>query len=76
MAYWDVHSVIFPQTDGKGVYKTSLSGEYIHAARTFSFSKQDLWQLTLGSIDHIFAPDTIKTLLHNKWQLACPWWLL
>ncbi|XP_025077918.1 adenosine deaminase-like protein [Pomacea canaliculata] len=59
-------------TDGKGVYKTSLSGEYIHAARTFSFSKQDLWQLTLGSIDHIFAPDTIKTLLHNKWQLACP----
>ena len=60
------------QTDGTGVYMTSLSHEYAHAASTFNFSKQDLWHLSLASIDSIFAPERVKMKLKERWQAAWP----
>lgn len=59
-------------TDGKGVYTTSLSDEYAHCASTFDFSKKDLWLLSLASIDCIFAPDSVKQTLREKWQTQYP----
>lgn len=62
--------MIYLQTDGKGVYQTSLTKEYIHVARTFNFSKNDLWHLSLASIEYIFAPETVKNKLKDKWNTA------
>lgn len=59
-------------TDGKGVYKTTLSEEYAHAARTFNFSKASLWHLSVAAIDCIFAPDSVKATLKEKWHLQYP----
>lgn len=59
-------------TDGPGVYITSLSVEYAHAACTFNFSKQDLWKLSVASIEYIFAPESVKQMLRQKWDAACP----
>lgn len=62
----------FHQTDGPGVYLTSVSEEYAHAARTFGFSKKDLWHLSVASIDFIFAPESVKNKLRERWQEAFP----
>ncbi|KAK7116274.1 N6-Methyl-AMP deaminase-like [Littorina saxatilis] len=59
-------------TDGTGVYQTTVSEEYAHAARTFNFSRKDLWHLSLASIDCIFAPESVKNKLREKWQAAFP----
>ncbi|XP_076465708.1 N6-Methyl-AMP deaminase-like [Babylonia areolata] len=59
-------------TDGSGVYMTSVSEEYMHAARTFNFSKKDLWLISNASIDSSFAPESVKERLREKWQLARP----
>ena len=51
---------------------TSVSEEYAHAARTFGFSKKDLWHLSVASIDFIFAPESVKNKLRERWQEAFP----
>lgn len=51
------------QTDDKGVFSTTLSEEYCLAASNFGLTKQDLWQLSLDAINHIFEDDEIKTQL-------------
>lgn len=57
----------FFQTDGKGVFQCSLSGEYILAAKAFHLSQEELWQLSEKSIDYIFADDKTKKKLKSQW---------
>lgn len=54
-------------TDDKGVFSTSLSEEYSIAAETFGLSRRQIWDLSFNSIDHIFANETVKTELREKW---------
>ena len=54
------------QTDDKGVFNTSLSEELELAAKSFNLSDQDLWQLSLSTVDHIFASEDIKIRLRQK----------
>jgi adenosine deaminase len=56
------------QTDDKGVFSTTLSAEYAIAAATFDLSRQDVWDLSYASIDHIFADDSVKQTLRAAWQ--------
>lgn len=57
----------FFQTDGKGVFQCSLSGEYILAAKAFQLGQEELWQLSEKSIDYIFADDKTKKKLKSQW---------
>ena len=50
------------------MYLTTASEEYAHAARTFNFSRSELFDISLASIDSIFAPESVKTKLRRKWQ--------
>ncbi|XP_041366818.1 adenosine deaminase-like protein isoform X2 [Gigantopelta aegis] len=54
-------------TDGKGVYQTTVSNEYVQAAEAFNLSRQNLWDLSFDSINHIFASDNVKSMLRAKW---------
>ncbi|KAL8575405.1 hypothetical protein ACOMHN_000021 [Nucella lapillus] len=72
-AFWlkKKHPVILC-TDGTGVYVTSVSEEFAHAARTFHLTRPDLWRLSLAAIDSCFAPDTVKAQLRDQWHRARP----
>lgn len=56
------------QTDDKGVFATELSQEYKLAATTFGLSQEAVWKLSQQAIDYIFAPDTVKEQLKQKWR--------
>ncbi|KAH3830226.1 adenosine deaminase-like protein isoform X2 [Dreissena polymorpha] len=53
-------------TDDKGVFSTTLSNEYSVAADTFNLSRDQVWQLSLDSIDHLFSDDEVKRKLRHK----------
>lgn len=55
-------------TDDKGVFNTTLSQEYEHAASAFSLSKDSLWQLTFTAIDYIFDSEKMKKELRTRWS--------
>eukprot|EP00128_Syssomonas_multiformis_P002371 Colp12_sorted_trinity150504_noHs@17098 len=55
-------------TDDKGVFDTTLSKEYAHAARHFSLSKQQLYELSKQAIEYIFADETVKQQLREMWD--------
>lgn len=55
-------------TDDKGVFATELSQEYKLAATTFGLSQEAVWKLSQQAIDYIFAPDTVKEQLKQKWR--------
>ena len=55
-------------TDDKGVFSTSLSQEYLLAAETFDLTKEQVWDLSYNSIDHIFAESEIKDALRAEWK--------
>lgn len=55
------------QTDDKGVFSTDLSQEYQLAASTFGLDREAVWKLSREAIDCIFAPDTVKQQLKQKW---------
>lgn len=57
----------FLQTDDKGVFSTSLSEEFHIAAQTFNLSKDQLWNISLQSLDYIFADEKTKEYLKQKW---------
>ena len=50
-------------TDDKGVFSTTLSEEYAIAGETFFLSHEELWQLALHAVDHIFELDLKNELL-------------
>ncbi|KAK2842441.1 hypothetical protein Q5P01_012641 [Channa striata] len=54
-------------TDDKGVFCTDLSQEYQLAASTFGLSHQAVWKLSEKAIDCIFASETVKKQLKQKW---------
>ncbi|XP_071351862.1 N6-Methyl-AMP deaminase [Trachinotus anak] len=54
-------------TDDKGVFSTALSQEYQLAASTFGLSREAVWKLSQQAIDCIFAPETVKQQLKQKW---------
>ena len=56
------------QTDDKGVFSTTLSQEYSIIADTLNLTEHQLWQLSLGSIDYIFAEDSVKHNLKQQWE--------
>ncbi|XP_068459628.1 adenosine deaminase-like protein [Clinocottus analis] len=55
-------------TDDKGVFSTDLSQEYQLAASTFGLSREAVWNLSQQAIDCIFAPDSVKQQLKQKWD--------
>lgn len=55
-------------TDDKGVFATDLSQEYKMAATSFGLDRQAVWKLSEQAIDYIFAPDTVKEQLKQKWR--------
>ncbi|XP_037307848.1 adenosine deaminase-like protein [Pungitius pungitius] len=59
-------------TDDKGVFSTNLSQEYQLAATTFGLSHEAIWKLSQQAIDCIFAPDTVKRQLKQKWDAMKP----
>ncbi|KAL0968697.1 hypothetical protein UPYG_G00270340 [Umbra pygmaea] len=54
-------------TDDKGVFCTDLSQEYHLAASAFSLTQEDMWGHSFKAIDCIFAPDSIKQHLRQRW---------
>ncbi|XP_041066657.1 adenosine deaminase-like protein isoform X2 [Carcharodon carcharias] len=55
-------------TDGKGVFASNLSQEYQIAEATFNLSKAQIWELSYQSINHIFAPESVKCDLKKRWN--------
>ncbi|KAK7877526.1 hypothetical protein WMY93_031772 [Mugilogobius chulae] len=55
-------------TDDKGVFATDLSQEYKMAATTFGLGREAVWKLSQQAIDYIFAPDSVKEQLKQKWS--------
>ncbi|CAG5118269.1 unnamed protein product [Candidula unifasciata] len=67
--YWlDKDHPVILCTDGKGVYATSLTEEYIKAARTFSLTKQMLKEYVISTLDHIFASEETRQVLRARFQ--------
>ncbi|XP_033634004.1 adenosine deaminase-like protein [Asterias rubens] len=54
-------------TDDKGIFATSLSQEYQITASTFNLTRDQVWELSLKSIEAIFADDVMKDKLRNLW---------
>ncbi|XP_043557098.1 adenosine deaminase-like protein [Chiloscyllium plagiosum] len=55
-------------TDGKGVFASDLSQEYQIAETTFNLSKAQIWDISYQSINHIFAPVSVKSDLKRLWK--------
>ena len=44
------------------------SDEYLHAAQTFSLSKDQLFNISSSTIEHSFAEEEIKEDLRKHWK--------
>lgn len=53
-------------TDDKGVFATSLSEEYALASHHHHLTKEQLWQLSLSTIDYTFTSQDEKELLKQR----------
>lgn len=60
--------LLFLQTDDKGVFSTTLSEEYSIMAETFNLTHQQVWNLTLRSINYIFEEESVKNALKEIWK--------
>lgn len=69
---WLIFLFITLQTDDKGVFCTDLSQEYQLAASTFGLSRECVWNLSQQAIDCIFAEDSVKQQLRQKWAVLKP----
>lgn len=70
--FWNWYSKNHPCVlgcDGKGLLNTSLSNEYILAARSFQLSSTQIWELSQKAIGYIFADDDTKDRLRSKWRM-------
>ena len=56
------------QTDDKGVFSITLSEEYSIMAKTFNLTEEEVWDLTLNSIDYIFENNSVKNALKETWK--------
>ena len=56
---------LFPQTDDKGVFATSLSREYEICVNTFSLTSSQTARLALNACQYIFA-DNARKMLNDK----------
>ena len=61
-------SILCQQTDGKGVYGSTLSQEYCKAAQAFTLSAHALKQYVVTTIDSIFEDEDLKKKLRSKFQ--------
>uniref|UniRef100_A0A8C5M7K3 N6-Methyl-AMP deaminase n=1 Tax=Leptobrachium leishanense TaxID=445787 RepID=A0A8C5M7K3_9ANUR len=59
-------------TDDKGVFATDLSLEYQLVASTFNLTSEQVWELSRQAIDYIFAPESVKSHLKEKWTKLKP----
>ncbi|KAM8972243.1 N6-Methyl-AMP deaminase [Pelodytes ibericus] len=59
-------------TDDKGVFATDLSLEYQIAANTFNLTTQQVWNLSHQAINYIFASESVKSNLKDKWMKLKP----
>ncbi len=50
-------------TDDSGVFSTSLSREYAHAALAFHLTSDDMLALANASVEHSFATPAEKQML-------------
>lgn len=64
----DIFLHITLQTDDKGVFSITLSEEYSIMAKTFNLTEEEVWDLTLNSIDYIFENDSVKNTLKETWK--------
>jgi len=55
------------QTDDKGVFSCTLSGEYHEAGAHYEISREKLFQLSFNAIDFIFDEDSTKEQLRRLW---------
>lgn len=55
-------------TDDPGVFATSLTSEYLKAAKYFSLEKEDLHRIALQSIQAAFLPASEKSQLMQNFQ--------
>ncbi|XP_029430710.1 adenosine deaminase-like protein isoform X2 [Rhinatrema bivittatum] len=71
--YWYTmgHPVVLC-TDDKGVFATALSEEYRLAAAVFNLTPLQIWNLSYDSINYIFASDSVKSKLQEKWKELKP----
>ena len=57
-------------TDDSGVFSTSLSREYAHAALAFQLTSEDMLALARASVEHSFATPAEKQMLLNRIAIA------
>eukprot|EP00698_Gefionella_okellyi_P001169 TRINITY_DN11081_c0_g1_i1.p1 TRINITY_DN11081_c0_g1~~TRINITY_DN11081_c0_g1_i1.p1 ORF type:complete len:355 (+),score=62.98 TRINITY_DN11081_c0_g1_i1:31-1065(+) len=55
-------------TDDKGVFCTTLTREYRHAAEAFALSNLHIFDLARSAIDHTFASESEKAVLRKEWE--------
>uniref|UniRef100_T1JFS2 Adenosine deaminase domain-containing protein n=1 Tax=Strigamia maritima TaxID=126957 RepID=T1JFS2_STRMM len=70
--FWHWYSKNHPcilTCDGKGIMNTSLTNEFLLAARSFQLSSTQVWDLSQKAINYIFADDETKAKLHSKWRM-------
>jgi len=61
-------------TDDSGVFNTALSKEYLLAAHAFKLSQQELFSLSLGALDLVFADGELKAALRERFAEAATRW--
>ncbi|KAG2232793.1 hypothetical protein INT48_008719 [Thamnidium elegans] len=54
-------------TDDKGVFFSDLSNEYKLASEVFKLTHEELFEISLRSIDAIFSDEKIKNELRRQW---------
>lgn len=64
-------ALFFLQTDDSGVFRTTLSKEYVHMVRLLGLSEGRLRQVCRDSVDYIFGTEDDKA---SVIQVMKKWW--
>ncbi|XP_012553686.1 adenosine deaminase-like protein [Hydra vulgaris] len=65
--YKSAHPIVIC-TDDKGVFNCNLTNEYVIVAKCLGLSKEDIYKLSLKSIDYIFSASNVKEYLKAQWK--------